>query len=698
MCKPRSIVFLLFAIFAAACTRQEPRGPSASGRQLNQAVVMYAAGDVIATGDSGAAVVEIGDVLSKGQSVKTGALSECELQLGDRTAIRIEENAVVCLDDIVREPGEMNIGIRAVIGTVLCKVDKLSGNDRFRVRTPSAVCSVRGTEFSVTVSENNDTLLAVKQGRVAILPASLDMEKLAAELKTGDPEVEAALAELGESELIVADAEEAVVTGAASRQVEEILKDVENGIKAVSGEGEPSAAEKETFKAVVRKAAADIRSSMKTPKPMKEERIKALERIEDLKRRKPPAKETEASPPEVGMGGDERASGEAGVELVIWVREIDAGSPLQAYMSALENDFKRKNPDIHVMWQAFKPETYDNEIRMALESDRGPDVFQTYGGESLRRYADAGKLLDVTEELSPSIAARSVMSFNGRLYGAAPVFSVAGLYFNEGIFRKLRLNAPANVGEMEKAASVLKAEGIQPFACGAGDRWPVLAMYMYLANRFGGDAFERVKERRMRFTADPFQRAGQKLKEWAEKGFFGDAPLQETYPAATALIKTGSAGMMVSGSWLCKDFSDRSRADQAIGFRPFPVIIGGMGEIGDVMGMTEIGFSAREQAERKRGAVLRFFEYSMSPEACRADPGLVYSNPGAKTVPGCTAEANALLARAKTVQFYWDQDLPPVVREPVMGTISSFLSPESNVRDALAGLEELLAENMGRVR
>ena len=716
----RMLAILFSAVLSAACTKQPPRGSSTPGRAaFDQAMVIYAVGEVIATGDSGAVAVEIGDVLTKGQSVKTGSLSECELELGDKTAIRIEGNTVVCLDEILLRPGETDIGIRAVLGTVLCKVDRLSGSERFRVRTQSAVCSVRGTEFSVTVSDNNDTLLAVKQGRVGMLPAALDIERLAAELKTADPEVEAALAELEKAELEVGDAQEAVVTEAASKQAEESVREVESEIALISGREAPSAAEKEKFRTAVRKAAAEVRASVKAPKPVEKERIKALEKLEDLKRRIPekslartedePGMETTATSENAEIGWEEPGPGEVILPepdktrpvLVIWVGQTDDASPSNAYMRALDKNFKRRNPDIDVKWEIIKADALDQRVQTSLASDRGPDIFQTYGGELFRRHAAAGRLLDMTDELSgipASGVAKSIMSFNDRLYGVAPVFVVAGLYINEEIFRKLRLNVPANLGELEKIANVLNAEGIQPFACGAGDKWPVLAAYMYLVNRFGGDAYERVIERRMRFNSDPFLRAGNKIKEWAEKGFFGNNPMGESFGTATALMKTGRAGMMVAGSWLCKEFSDRSQTDQAIGFVPFPVVIGGMGETGDVMGMVDVAFAARRSADVKRDIVLRFFEYAMSTEARLADPGLVYSVPGVNPAFACIAEGNGLIARARSVQPLWDRDLPPVLREPVNDIISSLLAPGTDVREALARLEELLAKNLGPVK
>ena len=62
-----------------------------SGATLDRAVVIYLAGDVTATRGSQTKTVAIGDALAEGQTLHTGARSECELRLGNGTAIRIEE-------------------------------------------------------------------------------------------------------------------------------------------------------------------------------------------------------------------------------------------------------------------------------------------------------------------------------------------------------------------------------------------------------------------------------------------------------------------------------------------------------------------------------------------------------------------------------------------------------------------------------
>ena len=252
---------------------------------LKQAVVIYVSGDVKVTRGRQATTVGIGDALAAGQTVETGPGSECELRLGTGTAIRIDELTKVRLDEVMLDPGGNRIGMRLVLGNLLCKVGMLSGEERFRVVTPTAVVGVRGTEFGLGVAAGGDTLLSVRQGAVAILPALIDLDELAARLKSDDPEVAAALEELGTAEWIVRDAQEILVTTAAFAAAEESRVQVERAIRAISRTKEPTADEKAAFLAVVRQAAADIRGSVAAPVPVEDERTRSLERIDDLERR-----------------------------------------------------------------------------------------------------------------------------------------------------------------------------------------------------------------------------------------------------------------------------------------------------------------------------------------------------------------------------------------------------------------------------
>ncbi|MDP3177160.1 MAG: extracellular solute-binding protein, partial [Spirochaetaceae bacterium] len=331
-----------------------------------------------------------------------------------------------------------------------------------------------------------------------------------------------------------------------------------------------------------------------------------------------------------------------------------------------------------------------------------PEVFQTWGGSVMGGYADAGRLLDLTSELKSvpgSAAAASAVTWKSKIYGVAPFFAVAGIFVNEGIFKANNLKVPVTVEEFEKVCETLKAKGIQPFACGEKDKWPGLALYMYLTNRFGGDASARAASRKLAYDSDAFVKAAQLYQKWIKAGYFGATPLGEGYGDANQLMATGQAGMQITGSWMCGNYADPNFTDQTIGFYGFPALAkGGVGKATDAMGMTDIGFAATTVAASKKDAVVKFLKYAMSAEAGAAEPGRIAAMPGVKAKNPITDQAAAVFAKAKTVTFWWDQDLPPSVTSPLNDTIQTFFLSDTDVKKSLSAFEKLCVENMGPVK
>lgn len=391
------------------------------------------------------------------------------------------------------------------------------------------------------------------------------------------------------------------------------------------------------------------------------------------------------------------------VKLTVWGRDLPNDDPAHSYIRALVTNFKAKNPDIELEYIALGDPGLMDKTKVAMASNKDlPEIFQGWGGSVMGGYADAGRLLDMTRELKSipgSVAAREAMTWKKKIYGVAPFFAIAGLFVNEGIFKANGLTVPTTITELEKVADALKAKGIQPFACGARDKWPPLAMYMYLTDRFGGiTAFSDAASRKRRFDDDAFVKAAQKYQEWVKKGYFGDKPLSEAYGDADNLMATGKAAMQVTGSWKCAQYADKSFTDQTIGFYAFPEMPGGKGKITDMMGMVDIGFTVTKAAAKKKEAVVRFLKYAMSVEACSAEKGRICSVPGVKAPTRLTEMASEVFGKAQAIQFWWDQDLPPMITSPLNDTLQTFFMPQENVKRALTKYEELVEEHLGPVK
>jgi len=388
------------------------------------------------------------------------------------------------------------------------------------------------------------------------------------------------------------------------------------------------------------------------------------------------------------------------VKLVVWGKEQADEEPDHAYPKALVQGFKAKYPDIDLEYVALGDGIYD-KVRITMASGSGlPDIFQTWGGGIMGGYADAGRLLDLTSELKSvpsSPAAVSAVTWKGKIYGVAPFFGIGGLFVNEGLFKANALAVPTTIEDMEKACDVFLAKGIQPFACGAKESWPALTMYMYLVNRVGGDAFAQAKNRKTSFDSDGLLKAAQLYQSWAKKGYFGSAPLGEGYSDAQQLMATGKAAMQVTGTWMDTQYANKEFTDQTIGFYPFPILKnGGKGKITDVMGMTDVGFAATKAGAARKDAVVKFLKYAMEVGTCQADRGRICSVPGVASTNPLTTQASVVMSGAKSIQFWWDQDLPPAVT--TTGIIQAFFIPTADLKKALGDLEALAVENLGPVK
>lgn len=391
------------------------------------------------------------------------------------------------------------------------------------------------------------------------------------------------------------------------------------------------------------------------------------------------------------------------VKLTVWGIDLPDDDPTHAYAKALTEGFKAKNADIDLDYVPLGNDPLKDKVKTSMAANTGlPDIFQSWGGSVMGGYADAGRLLDLTAELKSvpgSAAASAAMTWKGKVYGVAPFFAIAGIFANDGLYKANNLSVPKTVADLEKAADTFLAKGIQPFACGARDKWPALALYMYLTDRYGGvGAFANAQARKARFDSDPFVKAGQLYQAWVKKGYFGAQPLGEAYGDAQQLMATGKAAMHITGSWMCSSYSSADFTDQTIGFYAFPTIAGGKGPVTDVMGMTDIGYAATKAGAAKKAQIVRFMKYAMSVDAAQAEPGRVTSVPGVKPPSKLTEMASGVFGQSKNVQFWWDQDLPPAVTTPLNDTIQTFFLADTNVKAELTKFEALATENMGKVK
>ena len=237
---------------AEAVTETEDLAP-VEAPEYDEGLITFFSGDVFVLDGGEWWEIAIGDVLLKDDVLKTEASSYCEIQFGDTAVVRVQENTQVSIQNVALTPGEANVNVGMKNGSVLAKVKKLGGDDSVKIQTQTAVCGVRGTEFSVTADEERGTNLAVKEGAVAVLPSSVDVDSLKEKVGKDNEELIQLIEELEETAAVVGANQEIDVDQSAMKETEETAKLIEEVVEEIvetakaeeQTAGETAAAEEE---------------------------------------------------------------------------------------------------------------------------------------------------------------------------------------------------------------------------------------------------------------------------------------------------------------------------------------------------------------------------------------------------------------------------------------------------------------------
>jgi sugar lactone lactonase YvrE len=122
--------------------------------------------------------LEIGSSVEQTATVVTAERSLCDLATGSGAVVRIGENASVVIERVLAAGSQTRIAVDS--GSLRCSVERLTGNDRFEVRSAGVVFGVRGTEFVVSRDPDGRTVVGVVDGAVSVFPITADPEALRA--------------------------------------------------------------------------------------------------------------------------------------------------------------------------------------------------------------------------------------------------------------------------------------------------------------------------------------------------------------------------------------------------------------------------------------------------------------------------------------------------------------------------------------
>ena len=153
-----AILALLLVGAVAVVARAETATPTAG-------VVTSVEGkpEVKRVGAKTSGALKLNDILNEGDTVKTGPATRVGIAFVGGAELRINENSTF---KMLNGGGDKPTSVFTALGNAWTRL--LSGNARIEVRTPAAVCAVRGTEADVNIAGGPMTV-KVYEGHVDVM-------------------------------------------------------------------------------------------------------------------------------------------------------------------------------------------------------------------------------------------------------------------------------------------------------------------------------------------------------------------------------------------------------------------------------------------------------------------------------------------------------------------------------------------------
>jgi raffinose/stachyose/melibiose transport system substrate-binding protein len=277
-------------------------------------------------------------------------------------------------------------------------------------------------------------------------------------------------------------------------------------------------------------------------------------------------------------------------EVTIW--SLTSGSEeVTAAWDRIVAEFQAANPDITVTLERRSTDEHKAALRVAAQSDQGPDIYFMWaglglGGEFVNAglsaplddyYAQYGwddRLVDTGEGFT--------RNYPPNRHGVPYTFRGEAIYYNKALFEQAGITElPDTYDELKAAAQALADEGIPAFTFGGTVNWHVMRlMDVILETQCGAETHDALKAMTLDWSTEPCATASfVEFHEWTSNYFL--TPFMGIDQAQSFnLFMADRAAMMLEGDWLVNQVTEAGRAADIDVF-PFPTGTGrlyGFGE------------------------------------------------------------------------------------------------------------------------
>lgn len=394
-------------------------------------------------------------------------------------------------------------------------------------------------------------------------------------------------------------------------------------------------------------------------------------------------------------------------EIVYW--NISTENPGKDIQEAAVNKFNAETEsgytvdNIHI-----QNDTYKEKLVVAMSSGECPDMYSCWSGGPMFEYIESGYAQPIDDLFKENgldelllDSAIEQASYNGHIY-AIPYqnIALAGIFYNKEMFEQYGLEEPKTLSDLENICDTLKENGVIPFALANGSKWTGSMYFMCLAARYGGlEPFQKAVAGEGTFMDDCFIKAGEKIQEWVNNGYFpeGVNSLSEDDGQAKQLMYQETAGMLLCGSWYTGTFaSDSEEFYEKIGWFPFPEIEGSdadqtiqIGTVGDQFICfnsegDELAAAVECAADHLSDEVIqKTFEYNQIAPIKDAEQYITDEN---------VKKIFEAASNASSIQLWYDQYLPPAVASAHLDGLQEVFGLTKTPEEAQEAMQKAMDE------
>ncbi|CAL9341722.1 hypothetical protein SUDANB60_00277 [Streptomyces sp. enrichment culture] len=371
------------------------------------------------------------------------------------------------------------------------------------------------------------------------------------------------------------------------------------------------------------------------------------------------------------------------------------GQPQEGVRAGAVDAFNKAHPDTQIEDTTYQNDAYKTKIKTAIGAGQAPTVIWGWGGGTLRAYAEAGQVEDLTPwfDENPDVkkglfpSSFGAATVDGKIY-AMPCETVQPiiLYYNKRVFDRVKADPPESWDDIMALVPKFNAKGIAPFALGGQSRWTNMMWLEFLFDRIGGpEVFQAAIEGERNAWSHPDAiKALTALQDLVKADGFvkGFSSITADSNADQALLYTDRAAMMLHGAWSYgiqkADGGDFVSSD-SLGFMTFPAVEGGKGDLSNTVGNPAqyLSVSAKASAEQKKTAKDFFATGILQEEEVKQwiGNGSVPIRLGTEKLLAASDNAEFLqftydiASKAKVFVQSWDQALSPTAAETLLDNI-----------------------------